>query len=135
MIDIKRKLDHNHHSVFLLQYHLMLVVKYRHQIFDEQTSARAQEIFSYISPKYHISLEEWNADRDHIHILFRAHPKSELSKFINAYKSASSRLLKQEFPCVQENIHRQRVLPHLDRVFLRSIGVKYRPLILPREST
>ena len=27
--------------------------------------------------------------------MFRAHPKSELSKFINAYKSASSRLIKK----------------------------------------
>lgn len=31
-------------------------------------------------------------------MLFRAQPKTELSKFINAYKSASSRLLKQEYP-------------------------------------
>ena len=30
--------------------------------------------------------------------LFRANPKSELSKFINAYKSASSRLIKKEYP-------------------------------------
>ena len=31
-------------------------------------------------------------------MLFRAQPKTELSKFICAYKSASSRLLKKEFP-------------------------------------
>ena len=28
---------------------------------------------------------------DHVHVMFRAQPKTELSKFINAYKSASSR--------------------------------------------
>ena len=38
---------------------------------------------------------------DHVHVLFRAQPKTELSKFINAYKSASSRLLKQEFPGIR----------------------------------
>lgn len=62
---------------------------------------RAREIFEYIAPKYGITLEEWNHDVDHVHVLFRAQPKTELSKFINAYKSASSRLLKQEFPGIR----------------------------------
>ena len=35
--------------------------------------------------------------------MFRAQPKTELSKFINAYKSASSRLLKKEYPEIREN--------------------------------
>ena len=56
----------------------------------------------YIAPNYHITLQEWNYDKDHVHILFKAHPKSEISKCINAYKSASSRLLKKEFPCLRE---------------------------------
>jgi len=47
---------------------------------------------------------EWNHDADHIHILFRAHPKTEISKFINAYKSASSRLIKKEFPEVRQKL-------------------------------
>ena len=56
----------------------------------------------YIAPNYHITLQELNYDKDHLHILFKAHPKSEISKCINAYKSASSRLLKKEFPCLRE---------------------------------
>ncbi|MBM7559706.1 putative transposase [Marinitoga litoralis] len=42
-------------------------------------------------------LKEWNHDQDHIQVLFSAQPNSELSKFINAYKSASSRIIKKEF--------------------------------------
>ena len=76
----------------------MLVVKYRRKVFDDNISDRAKEIFEYISPNYNITLQEWNHDVDHVHIIFKAHPKSEISKFINAYKSASSRLLKKEFP-------------------------------------
>ena len=90
-----RELDNNAHSVFLLYYHLILVVKYRKKVLNDPISDRAREIFEYIAPKYHITLEEWNHDEDHVHIMFRAHPKSELSKFINAYKSASSRLIKR----------------------------------------
>ena len=41
-------LDNNAHSVFLLHYHLILVVKYRRQVFDDAVSERAKEIFAYI---------------------------------------------------------------------------------------
>ena len=53
-------LDNNAHSVFLLHYHLVLVVKYRRQFFNNDISNRAKEIFEYIAPNYNITLEEWN---------------------------------------------------------------------------
>lgn len=101
-------LDSNAHSVFLLHYHLVLVVKYRRQIFNDEISGRAREIFEYIAPNYNITTEEWNHDKDHVHILFRAHPNTEISRFINAYKSASSRLLKKEFPQIRQKLWEER---------------------------
>ena len=50
------------------------------------------------------SITEFNHDTDHVHILFQAKPVTELSKFINAYKSASSRLIKKEFPEVKQHL-------------------------------
>lgn len=101
-------LDSNAHSVFLLHYHLVLVVKYRRQIFNDEISNRAREIFEYIAPNYNITTEEWNHDKDHVHILFKAHPNTEISRFINAYKSASSRLLKKEFPQIRQKLWEER---------------------------
>jgi putative transposase len=100
-------LDTNNHSVFRLNYHLVLVVKYRINIIDDKISNRLKEIFEYISPKYNIILEEWNHDIDHIHLLFRASPNTEISKFINAYKSASSRLIKKEFPAIRNRLWKE----------------------------
>lgn len=96
-------LDNNAHSVFALHYHLIMTTKYRRNVFDDGISNRAKEIFLYNAVAYHITLEEWNHDVDHVHILFSAHPKSALSKFINAYKSASSRLLKRSFQSFEKN--------------------------------
>lgn len=101
------KLDSNAHSVFLLHYHLVLVVKYRRKVFDDNILSRAKEIFEYIAPNYNITLVEWNHDVDHVHVLFKAHPNTELSKFINAYKSASSRLIKKEFPVVRQKLWKE----------------------------
>lgn len=101
------ELDNNAHSAFLMRYHLVLVVKYRRKVFDDHISDRAKEIFEYISPKYNITLQEWNCDKDYVHILFKAHPNTEISKFINTYKSASSRLLKKEFPQIRQKLWKE----------------------------
>lgn len=53
------------------------------------------------------TLVEWNHDVDHVHILFRAHPNTQISRFINAYKSASSRLLKKEYPQIREKLWKE----------------------------
>lgn len=98
------KLDNNNHSVFLMYYHLVLVVKYRRKVIDDAISLRLKEIFENISTTYNITLQEWNHDKDHVHILFKAEPNTELSKFINAYKSASSRLVKKECPQIRKNL-------------------------------
>lgn len=100
-------LDNNNHSVFSLNYHLILVVKYRRKVIDDTISDRLKDIFMKISPSYNISVVEWNHDIDHIHILFKAQPNSELSKFINAYKSASSRLIKKEFPQIRSKLWKE----------------------------
>ncbi|WP_277294172.1 IS200/IS605 family transposase [Streptococcus hyointestinalis] len=101
------KLDTNAHSVFSLHYHLILVVKYRRPVFTDEVSERAKEIFEYIAPKYKIELLEWNHNKDHVHILFKGQPMTEMSKFINAYKSASSRLLKKEFPSIRQKLWKE----------------------------
>ncbi|STO11895.1 Transposase and inactivated derivatives [[Flavobacterium] thermophilum] len=101
------KLDNNNHSVFLLYYHLVLVVKYRRQVIDDTISDYAKDMFVRLGKNYNISLVEWNHDMDHVHILFKAHPNSELSKFINAYKSASSRLIKKHFPQVKRKLWKE----------------------------
>ena len=101
------ELDTNSHSVFLLYYHLVFVVKYRRKVIDDVVSDRLKEIFLYIAPKYNVTLQEWNHDKDHIHILFKGHPNTEISKFINAYKSASSRLIKKEFPVIRKQLWKE----------------------------
>ncbi|MGF9853505.1 IS200/IS605 family transposase [Bacillus paramobilis] len=101
------KLDSNNHSVFLLYYHLVLVVKYRRNVLDDDMSDYAKDMFVRLSENYNITLVEWNHDVDHVHILFKAHPNTEMTKFINAYKSASSRLIKRDFPQVKKKLWKE----------------------------
>ena len=106
-IDKIYDLDNNNHSVFKLYYHLILVIKYRRQVIDDNINQRLKDIFEYIGKFYGISLVEENHDKDHIHILFKGQPKTNISKFLNAYKSASSRLIKKEFPQIKQKLWKE----------------------------
>jgi putative transposase len=67
-----------------------------------------QKQFEIVGKKYNLHLEEMNHDSDHVHILFRAEPRSEISKFINAYKSSTSRMIKQLYPYVKEKLWKSK---------------------------
>ena len=97
----------NNHSVFSIHFHLILVVKYRKKVIDERISERLKEVFGYIQDNYNIVLEEWDHDIDYVHVLFRSEPNSNISKFINAYKSASSRLIKKEYPSIKSRLYKE----------------------------
>lgn len=66
-----------------------------------------KKFLNILHPAIKIELVEWNHDKDHVHILFKGQPKTELSKFINAYKSASSRLLKKEYPTIRQKLWKE----------------------------
>lgn len=99
------ELRNNNHSVFAIHFHLILVVKYRKKVINDEISNRLKEIFEYIQGDYNIALEEWNHDIDHVHILFRSEPNTNISKFINAYKSASSRLIKKDYSSIKSRLY------------------------------
>ena len=101
------ELRNNNHSVFAIHFHLILVVKDRRKVINDEISERLKGIFRSIEGNYNITLEEWNHDLDHVHILFCSEPNSNISKFINAYKSASSRLIKKEYPSIRSRLYKE----------------------------
>ena len=98
--------DTNQHSVFLLNYHLIMCTKYRRKVINDNICNDLKDMFIRIGKNYNITLEEYNHYENYVHILFRAEPKSELSKFINAYKSATSRIIKKEYPDIKDKLHK-----------------------------
>lgn len=98
----------DYHSVYDLNYHLILVIKYRHEVITDSISYELQKMFTAIGENYGISVIEFNHDSDHLHVLFRAKPVSELSKFINSYKSATSRVVKRKYPEVKKKLWKEK---------------------------
>jgi len=87
----------NRHSCFLLQYHLVLVTKYRHPVIVDSLE---EELLRYTNEYFKdrdCPIQATECMPDHIHILFDAPPQINLAEFVNAYKSASSRNIRKKF--------------------------------------
>ena len=86
----------HHHCVYNLQYHLVLVTKYRKKCFNSELLKRAEELSKDLCEKWDIELIEFGGEADHIHLLLSMHPNVMPSKFINNFKTVTSRLLRKE---------------------------------------
>ena len=88
----------NRHAVYLLQYHLVVVTKYRHPVIDGNIKNRLISLsYEIIEGHWKGEILEINTDHDHIHIQFEISPQTQLSKLINNYKTVTSRLIRKEF--------------------------------------
>lgn len=90
----KRSYFHAYHD---LKYHLVLVTKYRNKVINSRILDRLIEIIKEQSIRWDIDIIEANGESDHIHLLIKAHPSIDLSKYINSIKTVSSRLIRKEF--------------------------------------
>ena len=84
-------LDKGQHSVYSLYYHFIQVVKYRKKVFLREIS------------------ETFNVDvldiEDHFHMLFKATPLLNITKYVNAIKTITSREIQRNFPDVKNELY------------------------------
>ena len=93
------------HSVYSIILHLVLVVKYRRDVIDNTISNRIKEIFKTIGLSHDVEIIEWNHDKDHVHTILSISPSTNLNKYVNAAKTASSRLIKKELPEIKSKLY------------------------------
>jgi len=92
------KFDKNAHSVYTLTYHLVQCIKYRRKaLYFPEIIDELKQRTNKIADKYGIEIIAIETDLDHLHILFKAKPQTDLIKFINNWKSATSKALRNKF--------------------------------------
>lgn len=90
--------DKNAHSIFSLNYHFIQCIKYRRKVLDsENIINELKERTINIAKSYDIEITAIETDLDHIHILFKTKPQTDLIKFINNWKSATSKVMNNKF--------------------------------------
>ena len=88
----------NRHSIYDLQYHLVVVSKYRKKIFNKEIQNKLYNIAkNIIETKNKGQIIEFNTGPNYVHILFSVGPQIQLSKLINSFKTVSSRLIRKDY--------------------------------------
>ena len=89
--------DKNNNSVFSLCYHFITVVKYRQKVFtNDLIISDLKSIISNISEEFEVEVIEQECGEDHLHLLFRAKPTLDITKYINLLKGRSSRDIREK---------------------------------------
>lgn len=90
--------DKNNNSVFSLCYHFITVVKYRQKVFvNNDIISDLKLITEKISAEFDVEIISQECGDDHIHIIFKAKPTLELTKYINLLKGRTSRSLREKY--------------------------------------
>ena len=90
--------DKTNNAVFSLVYHLITVVKYRQDVFtSDDIVSDIKSIFEEIAKSFDVDIVEQECGKDHIHVLFRAKPTLDITKFINILKGHSSRKIRDKY--------------------------------------
>lgn len=100
---MKYKLDKSSHAVFSLQYHLVLVIKYRRKaLSNDAIRERLKNIIWDLAKQLGIEINVQEPAEDHVHILFKAKPSTDLVKVVNTLKGVTARLMRKEFPQLKD---------------------------------
>lgn len=87
----------NRHSCFLLQYHMVLVTKYRHPVIDGVVKMCLYSKIRGIFNERGLNIMELNGEADHVHILFEADPFTAPGELANVVKTQTSRFVRKAY--------------------------------------
>ena len=85
----------NRHSCFLLQYHMVLVTKYRHPVIEGEIKTTLYQKIESIFAERNLNILEMNGESDYVHILFEADPFTAPGELANVVKTQSSRYIRK----------------------------------------
>lgn len=92
------------HSIHAIAYHLVWCVKYRRSVLMTEIGDRVKEIVSEIAIEQGCQILAIETDVDHVHVLVRVKPTTQLSRLMQFFKGRSARIIFQEFPQLKNRL-------------------------------
>lgn len=92
------ELRRGRHVVYRINAHLVFVPRYRRKVFDADALERLRATFAAVCEDFGATLDEFNGEVDHVHLLVHYPPKVAVSGLVNSLKGVSARRLRQDRP-------------------------------------
>lgn len=103
------KVRKSSHCAWQIHYHLVFPVKYRKVLLDEEVTKIIKETAGSIEERYPIEIEALGTDKNHIHVLCRAHPKVGSGRIVQLFKNITAREIFRRRPAVKRELWVGRV--------------------------
>lgn len=110
------------HSKFLLQAHLIFVVKYRKKLLKNDVDIFVKETFSEIASKSDFDIKIMQSDKDHIHMIVNYKPHISITQIVRRLKSLSTVAIWKNFQSLLGNHFWKEKTFWSDGYFVASIG-------------
>ena len=111
----------NRHSCFLLQYHMVLVTKYRKPVLTGKIKDHVYNTIRAIFEERGYNILEMNGEPDHIHILFEAGPDMAPMELANVVKTKTARFVRRDLPDEVNRTYWKQVF-WTDSYFVTTVG-------------
>jgi putative transposase len=95
-----RKSSNN--AIYDIQYHFVWIPKYRKRVLTGKIKERVDQLIRDCSEINEFEIIELVIQPDHVHILISAKPRYSPAEIMRLIKGGSSRIIRQEFPTLQE---------------------------------
>ena len=86
------------HSCFLLQYHMVLVTKFRRPVLTGNVKESVYGTIRAICKDKGCNILEINGEPDHIHLLYEAGPELSPLEMANVLKTKTARFARRDYP-------------------------------------
>ena len=90
------------HTKYRLMVHIVWIPKYRKRVLRGAIASRLKELIYECSEVNRWQVEELNVQPDHVHLLLQFRPDMCISKMVQLIKGKSSRVIRKEFPELEE---------------------------------
>ena len=102
-------LDKGQHSVYSLYYHFIQVVKYRKKLFINDAIVDFLKMkIREISETFNVDVLDIECDKDYFNMFFKATPLLNITKYMNAIKTITSREIQRNFPEVRNELYNNK---------------------------
>lgn len=107
------EIDKTNNANFSLIYHFISVIKYRQNVFTEDSIiSDLKTMVDNISKDFDVNVIEQECGVDHLHLLFRCKPTLDITKFINVLKGQTARELRKNIKTSSKINYGEKVFGH-----------------------
>lgn len=94
----------NRNVVYSCKYHVVWCPKYRRKVLVGGVDQRLKEILRAVADERRAEIIEMEVMPDHVHLLVKVDPQFGIHRLVKQMKGRSSRILRQEFPCLRSRL-------------------------------